>query len=150
MNAHVEPGKQGTPVGKIILFGCGGLLLAVAIFVAVLFGIVRMATGGVEEVVQDFLAAAARKDYDAAHAHFSAPLKQVQPLETFRASAEANAHLFDVIDTSFSSRSISVTDGAELSGSVTLRSGTKMPASFRLVDEGGKWKLLAYNIGDSD
>lgn len=150
MNSPDAQAKQGTPVGKIILFGCGGLVLVIAIFVAAIFGVVKMATSGVEEVVQDFLAATARGDYEAAHAHFSAPLKQVQPLDVFRTMAQENPHLFDVQETTFSTRSVSVTEGAVLAGTLTLRSGTKMPANFRLVEENDTWKLLGYNIGSSE
>lgn len=150
MNADVGTSKTGSSVGKIIALGCGGLILAGVIFVAVLFGMVKMATSGVEEVVQDFLAATARGDYEAAHAHFSAPLKDVQPLDVFRTMAQENPHLFDVQETTFSTRSVSVTDGAVLAGTVTLRSGTKMPANFRLVEENDTWKLLGYNIGSSE
>jgi len=139
---------QPTPVLKYVALGCGGLILIGALAIAGLYGIVRMATGGVEEVVEDFLAAAARGDYEAAHAHFSAPLKQVQSLEQFRAMAEANPGLFDVADRTFNSRSVDLQTGAELSGSVTLRSGTRLPARFRLVQENEAWKLIAYNIGE--
>jgi len=51
-----------------------------------------------------------------------------------------------VKDTTFSQRSID-TSGAQLSGSVTLTSGTQVPASFKLVRENGAWKLIGYNIG---
>lgn len=147
MNSN-EQAARPTPVLKYVGLGCGALILLGVLFAAGLYGVVRMATSGVEEVVQDFLAAAARGDYEAAHSHFSAPLKQAQPLEAFRAMAEANPGLFDVVDTTFNSRSVDLQTGAELSGSVTLRSGTKMPARFRLVQENEAWKLIAYNIGE--
>ncbi|MGQ0735835.1 MAG: hypothetical protein ACT4QD_19550, partial [Acidobacteriota bacterium] len=57
--------------------------------------------------------------------------------------------LFDVTDVSFTNRSVD-TSGAELAGTVTLRVGTEMPASFKLVRENDVWKLISYNIGSKN
>lgn len=131
---------------KWTALGCGGLLLVVALFVTLLVLGVRSATAGPEAVVLEFLDAAGRGDYAAAHAHFSQPLKDVQPLEEFSASAAANPALFDVVDTTFNDRSVDMAS-ATLAGTVTLRAGTKLPASFKLVEENDSWKLIAYHIG---
>lgn len=132
---------------KWTAIGCGGLIVVVGLFVTLLVFGVRSATSGPETVVKEFLAAAGKGDYAAAHAHFSAPLKEVQSLEAFTAGAEANPTLFDVVDTTFNERSIDLTS-ATLAGTVTLRAGTEMPASFKLVEENDAWKLIAYQIGN--
>ncbi len=119
----------------------GVVILGVGIFVVVL----RM-TAEPERVVRDFMAQAAAGDYAAAHAHFSAPLKQVQPLEPFSEGVQANAMFFKVTDMSFNQRSVDQA-GAELAGTVTLESGTELPATFSLVRENGDWKLIEYYIG---
>ena len=49
----------------------------------------------------------------------------------------------------FNQRSVDTTS-ANLSGSVTLDSGTDVPAKFDLVQENGAWKLLNYSIGTTD
>ncbi len=131
---------------KRIALGCGGAAIVLALLVGVVSIVVRKATAGPEAVVHEFLTAAAAGDYPRAHSFFAAPLQQVQPLSEFKAKASANSSLFSVKDTTFNERSID-TGGARLSGSVTLSSGTQMPASFQLVHENGAWKLLAYNIG---
>ena len=59
---------------------------------------------------------------------------------------EANSLLFQITDTTLTSRSVDLS-GAEFSGTVTLESGTEVPASFSLVKENDEWKLIAYNIG---
>ena len=123
--------------------------IALAVIVALVLGItqvVRMATAGPEKVVHHFLAAVASGDYATAYGDFSAPLKEEQPLDAFTAVARQNATLLRVKETTFNNRSID-NDGAELAGSVTLESGTRVPASFRLVEESGQWKLLGYHIG---
>ena len=133
-------------VGKKIAIGCGVLVLAVCLFIGGLIGFVWWMTSGPEQVVQSFIAAAAAGDYAKAHDHFAAPLKDQQPLEEFRRAIEQTPSLFAITDTSFSDRSIDGS-GAKLSGTVTLQAGTKVPASFELVQEGDAWKLIAYHLG---
>ena len=124
----------------------GASVLVAAILGSVIFFVVLRMTAEPEQVVRDFLAQAAAGDYAAAHAHFSAPLKQVQPLEPFSAAVQANSMFFKVTDMSFNQRSIDQA-GAELAGTLTLESGTEVPANFSLVRESGSWKLIEYNIG---
>lgn len=132
--------------GKWVALGCAAaLLLAVAIGAGI-WMVVQKATAGPEEAVREFLNATAAGDYARAHDFFSAPLKQVQPLDQFQQMVQANSSFFAVTDASFSNRSVDM-DGAELSGNVTVEGGTELPASFSLVRENGDWKLLSYNIG---
>jgi hypothetical protein len=132
-----------------VLIGCGGLLALIVLFVLALLLFVKQATAGPEEVVQTFLAEAAAGQLEAAHECFSAPLKEVQPYEQFAAGVNANQHLFDVADTSFTERSVDL-QGAKLAGTLTLASGTEVACSFQLVRENEDWKLIAYNIGAGD
>ena len=122
-------------------------MLVFALFIGGLLSFVWWATAGPEQTVQDFLAAAAAGDYAAAHDYFAVPLKEKQPLELFIKGVKQTPSLFDIADATFTDRSIDMTTGAKLSGSVTLRSGTTVPASFQLVKEGDKWKLIAYHLG---
>ncbi len=124
----------------------GIAVLGVAIFGIGIFIVVMRMTAEPERVVRDFMAQAAAGEYAAAHAHFSAPLQQVQPLEAFGAMVQANAMYFQVTDLSFNQRSIDEA-GAEFAGSVTLESGTELPATFSLVREREDWKLIKYYIG---
>jgi len=139
---------QRRPWLKWVGIGCGGALLLVVVFVAVVFFVVRSLTAGPEQVTRDFLAAAASGDYARAHDHFSAPLKDAQPLEAFTAAVRANPSLFDVEDTTFSDRSIDLA-GAKLAGTARLRAGTEVPVSFTLAREGDTWKLLSYHLGST-
>jgi hypothetical protein len=143
--ARPSPAK---PWVKWVALGCGALLVIAALFAAGGYFLFKKATAGPEEVVQGFLEAAGGGDYATAHGYFSAPLQQMQPYDQFAAMAEANAMFFQVTETTFNNRSVDM-NGAELSGTVTLTTGTEVPASFRLVKENGAWKLLAYEIGSS-
>jgi hypothetical protein len=135
---------------KWLGIGCGGLIVLVAVFIAVILLVVQQATAGPEQVVRAFLSAAAAGDYARAHDAFSAPLKDQQSLETFTAAVRANPSLFSVKDLSFSDRSIDLTEGAKLGGTATLASGTQVPVSFHLVKEKDTWKLISYHLGPKD
>ena len=126
--------------------GCGALLLLATLIGTTVLAVVNRASAGPEQTIQAFLAAAAGGDWEAAHANFSEPLKQVQPLDQFRTIGAANQHLFQVQETTFNNRSVNPA-GAELSGSVTLSDGTQLPASFKLVKEDGQWRLISYQLG---
>ena len=135
--------------GKKIAIGCGVLLLAIAVFVGALIGVVWWMTAAPEEVVRNFLAAAAAGDYQKAHDYFAVPLKEQQPLDEFRAAVAKTPSLFAITDSSFTNRSLDET-GAKLSGTVTLTAGTTVPASFQLVKEGDDWKLIAWHLGSGE
>lgn len=141
--------KKATPWLRWVLIGCSGLIALFIVLMVVILLVVKQATAAPEEVVQTFLAEIAAGDLEAAHDSFSAPLKEVQPFDQFAAGVNANRHLFDVVDTSFTNRSVDMA-GAEFEGTVTLESGTEVPCSFKLVRENDTWKLISYNIGSGN
>ncbi len=138
--------QKKRPWIRWVLLGCSGLIALLLVFVLVILFVVKQATAAPEEVVQTFLSEAAAGNLEAAHDCFSAPLKEAQPFDQFAAGVNANRHLFDVADTSFTNRSVDMA-GAEFEGTVTLKSGTEVPCSFKLVRENDTWKLISYNIG---
>jgi len=138
--------KKKRPWLRWVLLGCGGLIALLVVFVVVILFVVKQATAAPEEVVQTFLAEIAAGNLEAAHDCFSAPLKEVQPFEQFAAGVNANRHLFDVAETSFTERSVDL-QGAKLAGTLTLASGTEVACSFNLVRENETWKLISYNVG---
>lgn len=142
-----HPGVAQRPWLKYVGIGCGSLLLAGAVIGAVIFFVVKSLTAEPEREARAFMAAAVAGDYASAHDYFSVPLKETQSLEAFTAAAKANPSLFDVKDVSFSNRSIDAASGATLEGTATLRAGTRVPISFRLVKENDKWKIISYHIG---
>lgn len=138
---------------KWVALGCLAILLLAAIITAIVavpvagvFWAAKKATAGPEEAIQGFIAAAGTGDYAAAHDYFSVPLKEVQPYQEFVTAATENSSFFKITETSFTNRSIDM-NGAELSGNVTLESGTTVPAQFKLVRENDQWKIISYNIG---
>ena len=140
------PAEKKSGWVKWVAIGCGGAVLAVGAFVAVILFIVQKASAGPELVIQQFLADAGAGNYSAAYEAFSAPLKAAQSEEDFAAAASANPTLFQVKDTTFSDRSVNLSS-AKMAGTLTLVAGTEMPARFDLVRENDQWKLLNYHIG---
>lgn len=132
---------------KWVLMGCGVLVLGGLGFFACVFTFVREATAEPRQTVEDFLAHTTSGDLSAAHDCFSAPQKEVQTFEEFSSIVEENRPLFSVEDTTLSNLSMDM-DGCEISGSARLSSGTQVPISFTLAEEGGAWKLLSYELGD--
>jgi len=157
MSSASPPDQPGAPVVqpstpkkapwlKWVAIGCGSALVLGVLFALAMFLIVRKATAAPEQAVAGFLAAAGSGNYSAAYDYFSAPLKQVQSLEEFTRAARSQPIFFQVTATNFNERSVDL-NGAQLAGNVTLKSGTKVPASFKLVKENGAWKLISYQIG---
>jgi hypothetical protein len=134
---------------KWVAIGCGLLIVLGACFFAVIFFVVKKATAGPEIVVHEFLSATAAGDYARAHDYFSAPLKEKQPLDKFQEAVQAQPSMFKVKDTTFNNRSVDL-NGAKLGGTLTLESGTEVPASFELVKENDQWRLLSYQIGSHE
>jgi hypothetical protein len=141
--------SQGRPWVKYLALGCGGVIVLLVGFVAAVFFAVGRLTAAPEQVTRDFLAATTRGDLAAAHAHFSAPLKDEQPLAELQAAAAATPSFYRVADISFSERSID-TSKATLKGTARLQAGTEVPVSFTLVREQDTWRLLAYHLGADD
>jgi hypothetical protein len=135
--------------GKKIGLGCLSAVALIAVFVVVIFLVVRTLTSEPEKVVRQFLTDAAAGNYAAAHACFAVPLKERQSLDAFTADAKASPSLFAVTDTTFTERSID-TSGAKFVGTLTLKAGTHVPASFTLVKENDAWKILEYHLGSKE
>lgn len=134
---------------KWVGIGCGGVLVLLGAFIAVVFFVVGRATAEPEKVARAFVEATTRGDLAAAHALYSAPLKDKQTLEQLQAAARATPSLYKVSDLSFSSRSVDG-NGAEFKGTATLSTGTEVPCRFKLVREQDSWRLIAYNLGDDE
>ncbi|BCS33088.1 hypothetical protein TBR22_A23140 [Luteitalea sp. TBR-22] len=134
---------------KWVGIGCGGALLLLGGFIAAIFFVVGQATAEPEKVARAFVEATSRADFAAAHALYSAPLKERQSLQQLQEAAAATPSLYKVTDLSFSSRSVDQT-GAEFKGTATLASGTTVPCRFKLVREKDAWRLIAYNLGGDD
>lgn len=120
---------------KTIFMILGGIVVAVAAIVALVF----YATSGITGAADKFFEQARGGDASAAFALTSAELRNTTSPEQLAAFIEANR--FDqVTETSWSSRSIENNLG-KLEGSVTLADGGVIPISMELVKEADGWKV---------
>jgi len=122
---------------KIVLGG-------VAAF-AILLGVIFWATSGVVDTADRFFAAARSGDYDAAYAETSSGLQaelSAQDLGSFIEQYRLN----EVVDTSWSNRSISGNQG-ELNGTGETEAGETIVLVMGMVSEGDVWKI---NMIDAD
>jgi len=137
--------SENSNIVKWVVLGCGGAIVLLAVFIAVLFLVVMKATAKPEGVVKDFLECASSDRIEEAYNYFSVPLKDAQSFETFEAMVKKNPSIFRVVDTTFSQRKVDMNE-ASFSGTITIEAGTKIPVSFRLVKENDTWKLISYHI----
>ena len=104
-----EQKKSGLNWLAVALGGCGCFVFGLGVLIVVGYFAVMKATEAPESAVTEFLQAAADGEIEVAHDHFSTALKEVQPLEDFRAVVEQNGHLFRVAETNFTERSRDMT-----------------------------------------
>jgi len=147
-----DESKSTTNWGAVILGGCGCLVFAIgALLVVGYFGFSKFqaAMEAPRATVDEFLSAAGTGDVETAHSYFSNALKEVHPLESFREEVERNPGLFQVVDSTFTEQSRDLAK-ATFIGTLTLESGSEVPARFVLIEEEGDWKLIEYKIGISE
>lgn len=117
---------------------------AVAAF-AVILGLVFWLTSGITDTADRFFAAARSGDYNAAYAETSSGLQAELSVEELGAFIE-QYRLNEVVDTSWSNRSISGNQG-ELNGTAETEAGETIVLIMGLVSEGDEWKI---NLIDAD
>ncbi len=114
-----------------------------AVFVGLIFGIVSFATSGASETIDEFLAAASKGDYAAAHALTAEQMQASTLPKALERFIKGNG-LDKVSETSWSSRSVSG-DAASFEGTLTTRTGGKVPVTIGLVKENGAWRILGID-----
>jgi hypothetical protein len=83
---------------------------------------------------------------DAAYARFSEDYKARVSREEFEVLVSRHGALRDNADSTFWKRSIE-NDRGQVSGVLTSTSGTREMVSYRLVKEGGAWKISDIEFG---
>lgn len=134
-----------------LLLGCGGCFVALILFFAVVGGGAFLAAEKLTEPAKTeakaFLQEAAAGEADRAYAHFSDELKKVQDLETFKKLVAEHKDVFALSDPSFNR--MEYKDGqVVLEGTATNAKQESKAVSFKLIEQGGKWKLLAYHLAE--
>ena len=134
---------------KIVLI-VGGVLAGFAVLILAVAGLifwgVWQATAEPVAAVRAQLEAINRDDYERAHSHFSARLRELRTAEDFRAYVEVNQAALKTTDSTFSNRSIE-NNVATLRGTLTGRDGRTTPVRYVLVKENDRWVIDSFLFG---
>jgi hypothetical protein len=144
-DAPAPPKKGKGPLFWVATGCCGCLLLSVAL-VALIGGAAFHMTSEAVGVVRDQLADLKAGNIDAAYARFSEDYRARVSREEFEVLVSRHPGLRENADSTFWKRSIE-NDRGEVSGILTSTSGTRETVSYRLVKEGGAWKVADIDIG---
>ena len=142
------PDKKGRHPAIWVAAGCGGCLLAVILFAAVIGGGLYYLTQGAAQGVEEHLAALRSGDRDAAYGMLSESYQARLAREDFEQMLTEHPSLGSNQSSSFSNRSVD-NDTARLSGTLTSQSGGVEPVVFELVKERGAWRISDIHFGPS-
>jgi hypothetical protein len=134
------PPKKGKGPLFWIAAGCCGCLLLGMLFAALAGGFAFHMTADAVAAVRAQLADTKAGNLDAAYDRFSDEYKTRVSREEFEVLVSRHAGLRENSDSTFWKRSIENTRG-EVSGVLTSTSGTREMVTYRLVKEGGVWKI---------
>lgn len=133
-----------------ILLVVGGVLVGMVVLIAAVGGLifwaVWQATAPPVEAVRAQLEAINREDYERAHSHFSARLRESRSAEEFRAFVEENSATLKTTDSTFNNRKIE-NNVATLQGTLTGRDGRTTPVRYVLVKENDRWVIDSFRFG---
>jgi hypothetical protein len=143
------PARTGRSPWFWVGLGCGGVLLLMLLAGAAIGFVIYKAAGAMQAPVDEVkaqLAEVKAGNLDAAYARL-APAYQVDvSKEEFQAFVGKHAAFGQNKDTTFNNRSIA-NDVASISGSLEAVSGESEDASFKLVKQGGGWKVTSIEVG---
>ncbi|ABM78712.1 hypothetical protein [Prochlorococcus marinus] len=129
--------KLSPPV-KWVLVAFGSLS---GLFIIV-FSIVIQLTSGMTKTADKFLDELKVNNTEAALELFSAQAKNSLSRENIQRFSKKNS-LNNYDSVSWSNRSISYPDRGELTGTINLKSGKKIPVVFNLNKDGSSWKIYS-------
>ena len=144
--APAPPPKKGKSPVFWVATGCCGCMLLVIALVAVIGGAAFHMTADAVAAVRGQLADLKAGNLDAAYERFSDDYKARVSREELEVLVSRHAALRDNADSTFWKRSIE-NDRGQVSGILTSTSGARETVTYRLVKEGGVWKVSDIEFG---
>jgi hypothetical protein len=147
--AAAPPARSGRSPWFWVGLGCGGLLLMMLLAGAVIGFFIYKAAGALQAPVDEVkaqLADVKAGNLDGAYARLAPAYQSDVSKEEFQAFVGKHASFAQNQDTTFNNRSLG-NDTASISGSLKAVSGESEDASFKLVKQGGGWKVTAIEVG---
>jgi hypothetical protein len=135
-----RPPKKGRGPFFWIGTGCCGCLVLVALLIGLFAGGIFYMTKGAVDAVHAELGLIKRGEVAGAYGGLSQSLQAEMSQQDFEQLIASHPGLRDNTDSTFFNRSVQ-NDTATLSGALTSASGPPEPVTFKLVKEGGAWKV---------
>jgi hypothetical protein len=133
------PRKGKGPVFWIAT-GCGGCLVMVLLLFGLFAGGLFYMTSGATDAVRAQLEEIKAGKLEEAHARFSESYRAEIPSAAFAAFVDRHPSVKDNADSTFTSRNVT-NNRAQLKGTLKAGSGVTEEVDYRLVKEGGDWKV---------
>lgn len=143
--APPPPRKGRGPFFWIATGCCGCLLIGVAALALVVGGAFYL-TGDAVATVRAQIEEIKAGRIDEAYARLSGSYRAQVSRSSFEAFAARHPGLKENADSTFWSRSVK-NDTAEISGALTAASGARETVAYKLVKEGGVWKITSIEVG---
>lgn len=124
------------------------ILGVIAVIIAVIIGLAFYATSGIVKVAEDQLAFLKAGEVQKAYDLTSKDFQGATSFDQFKAFVEQYPSLSKNKDHTFSSREI-VNDQGSIVGSLTSEDGAVTPIEYKFIKEGGVWKILGLNLGQT-
>jgi len=124
------------------------ILGVIAVIIAVIIGLAFYATSGIVKVAEDQLAFLKAGEVQKAYDLTSKDFQGATSFDQFKAFVEQYPSLSKNKSHTFSSREI-VNDQGSIVGSLTSEDGAVTPIEYKFIKEGGEWKILGLNLGQT-
>ena len=135
-----SPPRRGRSPWFWAAAGCGGCLVMVLLFVAVIAGGAWYMTSGAADAAKAQLEDLRAGRLEEAYARFSEEYRANVSLDAFAAFVDRHPALKDPADSTFLSRNVT-NNRAQISGTLEAGSGVSEPVAYRLVRQGGQWMV---------
>jgi pSer/pThr/pTyr-binding forkhead associated (FHA) protein len=147
-SSSAAPPKKGRGPFFWIVTGCCGCLLLVGLLAAVVIGAAFLMSKGAVDAVHLTLQQVKQGEIDKAYEGLAPTYKNEMSLQDFERIVSRHPGLKDNTDSTFYSRNVS-NDTATISGVLTSSSGPPEPVTFKLVREGGVWRIseISFEVG---
>ena len=140
------PAKKGRGPVFWVAGGCCGCLTLVLIAFAAIGGGAYFMTAAVVDAIRAQIADIKKGDLDAAYGRMSQEYRAATSREDFAAFVDRHPALKQNTDSTFISRNVA-NDTGTVAGTLT-GGGVTEPVSYKLIKEGGDWKISAIEFAD--
>jgi len=149
MKLNKSDKNKGISALKVILIGCGSLIVLAVIIISLTLFFVNKGTQAPLGTAEMFIDKLSTGKNDAAYNLTSSEFQKTVNKAQFAQFLKAYPILTDKESLSFGYKSVK-NDGATLSGTITGNGKQTAPITVFLVKESGEWKVFAVSLKEED